>query len=150
MQSTPLSLPPAVEPAVDPAKFFREVDVAEALAALSAADGRLGSVIDAAGVLPRLASFQEARAARHEPNRAFRSLARAIVFQQLNGAAAATIFGRFKAAVGAEDDDAALTPTAVAAADTQLMQSCGLSQRKVDYLKVRVGLLGVVVLVERI
>ena len=64
---------------------FREVHVPSALASICAADARLADVIGQAGILSRIASCQEARAARAEPHRAFRSLARAIVFQQLNG-----------------------------------------------------------------
>jgi DNA-3-methyladenine glycosylase II len=56
------------------------------------------------------------------------------VFQQLNGAAAATIFNRVRAAIGAEVDGTALTPAAVAAADVTVLRACGLSQNKTKYL----------------
>lgn len=115
--------------------FFRDVRVEDALAALSAADASLATVIAEAGVLPRITECQEARGARHESNRAFRSLARAIVFQQLNGVAAATIFNRVRTVVGAETDHTALTPAAVAAADDDALRKCGLSQRKLEYLR---------------
>lgn len=66
-------------------------------------------VIANAGVLPRIATCQEARVSGEE-HRAFRSLARAIVHQQLAGAAASTIFGRVKAALGAAEDFTRFTP----------------------------------------
>jgi len=109
-------------------------DVHDALAGLAKRDPVLGEVIHKAGVLPRIAQCQVARGAVHEPNRAFRALARAIVFQQLNGAAAATIFGRVATLVGAESDPTRLSPEAVLSADPGLMRACGLSQRKLEYL----------------
>jgi 3-methyladenine DNA glycosylase/8-oxoguanine DNA glycosylase len=108
--------------------------VHDALAGLAKRDPVLGEVIHKAGVLPRIAQCQVARGAVHEPNRAFRALARAIVFQQLNGAAAATIFGRVATLVGAESDPTRLSPEAVLSADPGLMRACGLSQRKLEYL----------------
>jgi 3-methyladenine DNA glycosylase/8-oxoguanine DNA glycosylase len=95
----------------------------------------MAALIRTHGVLPRIASCQEARARATEPNRAFRSLARAIVFQQLNGAAAATIFGRVRSAVGAEDDETAMTPEAFARAKDEDLRACGLSARKLEYLR---------------
>uniref|UniRef100_A0A7S0SI75 HhH-GPD domain-containing protein n=1 Tax=Mantoniella antarctica TaxID=81844 RepID=A0A7S0SI75_9CHLO len=124
-----------VSTAAGTANRFGNVDVEWALASLSAADPKLAEVIAQAGVLPRIASCQEARAAHHESHRAFRSLARAIVFQQLNGAAAATIFNRVKVLVGAEADDAAFTPAAVTNAEASALRACGLSQRKLSYLQ---------------
>ena len=126
---------PSPSPSSADPLFFRDVHVEDALEALSASDAQLSAVIKIAGVLPRIASCQQARAARDEPNRAFRSLARAIVFQQLNGTAAATIFNRVKAAVGAAHDDLALTPAAVATSEDGVLRACGLSQRKLEYLQ---------------
>ena len=132
---------PPVEDAVprtpedDDGLRFGDVDVARALASISAADATMAALIRTHGVLPRIASCQEARARATEPNRAFRSLARAIVFQQLNGAAAATIFGRVRSAVGAEDDETAMTPEAFARAKDEDLRACGLSARKLEYLR---------------
>jgi 3-methyladenine DNA glycosylase/8-oxoguanine DNA glycosylase len=115
---------------------FGEVrDVRAALAAMSACDPVLAGLITEAGVLPRIAQCQAARAATHEPHRAFRALARAIVFQQLHGAAAATIFSRVAALAGAEADATRLTPESILAADETRLRACGLSQRKLEYLR---------------
>ena len=115
---------------------FGEVrDVRAALAAMSARDPVLAGLITEAGVLPRIAQCQAARAATHEPHRAFRALARAIVFQQLHGAAAATIFSRVAALAGAEADATRLTPESILAADETRLRACGLSQRKLEYLR---------------
>jgi 3-methyladenine DNA glycosylase/8-oxoguanine DNA glycosylase len=114
---------------------FGDVVVADALRELSTRDPKLGELINRHGTLPRIFACQDSRRATHEPNRAFRSLARAIVFQQLNGTAAATIFGRVLRCVGAEDDPAfSLTPDAIIDADEAQMRACGLSQRKYEYL----------------
>jgi DNA-3-methyladenine glycosylase II len=61
----------------------------------------------------------------------FRSLARSIVFQQLNGKAAGTIFDRFERACGA----AGVTAEAVARLRPARMRAAGLSSRKSEYLK---------------
>ena len=77
---------------------------------------------------------QAARAAARDP-RAFRSLARAIVFQQLNGAAAAAIFARVVAVAAPDADPARLSPAGILSADEAAMRACGLSQRKLGYLR---------------
>lgn len=60
------------------------------------------------------------------------SLARAIVFQQLSGKAAATIYGRFRALFAAE-----AFPTAgeILAVDEERLRACGLSRQKLAYLR---------------
>ncbi len=55
----------------------------------------------------------------------FQSLARSIIYQQLAGKAAATIFGRFTEALNGE-----VTPEAVSHADHDLLRSAGLSNAK--------------------
>lgn len=60
----------------------------------------------------------------------FHSLARAIVYQQLNGKAARTIFERFEAAAGGD-----LTPSSVLALSPEQMRVCGLSRQKLGYLR---------------
>jgi DNA-3-methyladenine glycosylase II len=60
----------------------------------------------------------------------FHSLAEAIVYQQLNGKAAATIFGRFAALAGEP-----LTPEGILKLSDELMRSAGLSKQKSAYLK---------------
>lgn len=59
----------------------------------------------------------------------FHSLARAIAYQQLNGKAAATIFGRFTALAGDP-----LTPEGVLKLTPEQMRSVGLSKQKSSYL----------------
>ena len=59
----------------------------------------------------------------------FHSLAEAIVYQQLNGKAAATIFKRFAAIAGDP-----LTPEGILKLSPQQMRSVGLSQQKSSYL----------------
>ena len=129
---------PSMKPATNDSSalsFGEAPDVHAALAAMSARDPVLAGVIAKAGVLPRITQCQAARAATHEPNRAFRALARAIVFQQLHGAAAATIFSRVAALVSADADATRLTPASILSADEPRLRACGLSQRKLEYLR---------------
>ena len=60
----------------------------------------------------------------------FHSLAEAIVYQQLNGKAAATIFKRFAALAGEP-----LTPEGILKLSDEQMRSAGLSKQKLAYLK---------------
>jgi DNA-3-methyladenine glycosylase II len=59
----------------------------------------------------------------------FHSLAEAIVYQQLNGKAALTIFKRFAALAGDP-----LTPGGILKLKTEQMRSAGLSKQKTSYL----------------
>jgi DNA-3-methyladenine glycosylase II len=60
----------------------------------------------------------------------FHSLAQAIVYQQLHGKAAATIFGRLAALTGNP-----LTPAAVLKLTEEQMRAVGLSKQKLSYLR---------------
>jgi len=60
----------------------------------------------------------------------FSSLAESIVYQQLNGAAAATIFGRFAALAGEP-----ITPEGILKLTDEQLRSVGLSKQKSAYLK---------------
>src|SRR5580700_5213627 len=60
----------------------------------------------------------------------FHSLAEAIVYQQLNGKAAATIFKRFAALAGEP-----LTPEGILKLTDQQMRGAGLSKQKTSYLR---------------
>jgi DNA-3-methyladenine glycosylase II len=60
----------------------------------------------------------------------FHSLAEAIVYQQLNGKAALTIFKRFAAVAGEP-----VTPEGIAKLSDQQMRSAGLSKQKSSYLR---------------
>ena len=61
----------------------------------------------------------------------FHSLARSIVFQQLNGKAAATIFGRLTAAAKVE----ILTPEAILKVRLPKLREAGLSAQKASYVR---------------
>jgi DNA-3-methyladenine glycosylase II len=60
----------------------------------------------------------------------FHSLAQAIVYQQLHGKAAATIFGRLAALTGNP-----LTPVAVLNLSEEQLRAVGLSKQKLSYLR---------------
>src|SRR5277367_3685842 len=60
----------------------------------------------------------------------FHNLAEAIVYQQLNGKAAMTIFKRFAALAGDP-----VTPKGIANLTAQQMRSVGLSKQKSSYLR---------------
>ena len=61
----------------------------------------------------------------------FASLARSIVYQQLNGRAASTIFGRFETRCG----QAGVTPGAIVKLRPPSLRACGLSLQKSTYIK---------------
>jgi 3-methyladenine DNA glycosylase/8-oxoguanine DNA glycosylase len=95
-----------------------------------------------ASIIERVGEFN----LRHDPEDPFRSLARAIVYQQLSGKAAGTIFGRFLALFAAEGGfdgtttrtDPAWTPlalpfpppAAILARSDEELRSVGLSRQK--------------------
>jgi DNA-3-methyladenine glycosylase II len=60
----------------------------------------------------------------------FWALARAIVFQQLNGKAATTIWNRLEEACGGE-----ATPKSILKLSEQQMRACGLSKQKLSYVR---------------
>jgi DNA-3-methyladenine glycosylase II len=86
-----------------------------ALAAIGAADAQVGAFIERAG-------FPADRPGQGD---AFSSLARAIVFQQLAGRAAAAIHGRFVDAIGG-----AVAPAAVLGTPEAALRAAGLSAAK--------------------
>ncbi len=95
---------------------------ADAEAALAAADPVLGAVI---------ARFGPCRLVRgRAAGGAFGALARSICFQQLAGAAASTIHGRFAAIF-----DGRPTPAAVAATPSDVLRAAGLSAAKAASIK---------------
>jgi len=89
-------------------------------AALAAADPMVGAFIERAGLPP----------ARPGEGDAFASLARAIVFQQLAGRAAAAIHRRFVEAIGGTVDAASIL-----AVDTPTLRAAGLSGAKTTSLQ---------------
>jgi DNA-3-methyladenine glycosylase II len=95
-----------------------EEHIAEAVAALKAADPRLGLLIEAAGPLPL-----RRRAG------GFAGLVAIIVSQQLSRASADAIHGRLGAAIGPP------TPDAVAATPDAALAAAGLSRPKIRALR---------------
>ena len=61
----------------------------------------------------------------------FETMAKSIVYQQLSGKAAATIFGRLRDAVDGEE----LTPAAVLRLTPLKMRALGLSRQKISYIR---------------
>jgi 3-methyladenine DNA glycosylase/8-oxoguanine DNA glycosylase len=92
-------------------------DPEEALRSLAAADPALGRLIEAVG--PFEMRLQETPSV-------FVALAQAIVFQQLNGKAAATIFGRLRALFPAGDDAA----SQILRTSDEDLRAAGLSRSK--------------------
>jgi len=91
----------------------------EAVATLGANDPKMAAAIERVGpctMIPRADGTH------------FDHLARAIVFQQLSGGAASTIYGRFKERVGGGTD--APTPAQILASDEATLRVCGLSAAK--------------------
>jgi DNA-3-methyladenine glycosylase II len=95
---------------------------ARAIAHLSEVDPVLGKWIATAGPC----SLSRERGGTH-----FASLARSIVYQQLSGKAAATIHGRFEAIYG----DCSPTPRELLKTRHRALRTCGLSDRKAEYLR---------------
>lgn len=91
----------------------------EAIRHLQANDPVLGAIIERVGEVPWRTG---------DPS--FHALARSIVFQQLSGKAAATIFSRLAAA--ASDP---LTPESVLAVPPERMRELGLSRQKAAYVR---------------
>jgi DNA-3-methyladenine glycosylase II len=93
----------------------------DAVAHLKRADPVLGRIIDQVG--PLLIS--------HRPER-FQALARAIIFQQLAGAAATAIHDRFAKQIGGARFP---TPAQVLAATDEAIRATGISRGKMAYLR---------------
>jgi DNA-3-methyladenine glycosylase II len=83
---------------------------------------------------PRMARLIERVGRKPPPPRAegthFQALARAIVYQQLAGKAAATIHGRLVDALGGE-----VSAAAISAASDEALRRAGLSRQKLGYLR---------------
>jgi DNA-3-methyladenine glycosylase II len=92
----------------------------KALQHLKAADPVMGTIIERIG--PYKMQYRD-------PN--FHNLARSIVYQQLSGKAASTIFGRLLAAAKADP----LTPEAVLKLRPARMRALGLSLQKLTYIR---------------
>jgi DNA-3-methyladenine glycosylase II len=92
----------------------------KAILALRSTDPVLGGLIDAVGAY---------RIRYLEPD--FEALVKSIVYQQLSGKAAATIFGRLREAAG----DGRLEPESVLRLTPARMRSIGLSKQKIAYIR---------------
>ncbi len=100
-----------------------EIDYARAERLLARRDPVLGALIRQHG------RCGLARAQREDP---FQAIVEAIVWQQLSGKAAATIFGRFLALF---PDRAFPTPRQVAATPDERLRAIGFSRQKIGYLR---------------
>jgi DNA-3-methyladenine glycosylase II len=87
---------------------------------LKKADPVLGAIIDRVG--PHAIEYREP---------IFQTLVRSIVYQQLNGKAALTIYNRLAAAAKADP----LTPESILKLRPQRMRTLGLSQQKTAYIR---------------
>src|SRR5260370_4889135 len=96
-------------------------DAKDPLRPLCIVDPELGRIIEEVG------AYQVAL----RPER-FQALVRAIIFQQLAGASAQTIYGRFVASFG---NSRFPTPEAVFDAPESQLRAAGLSRQKLSYLK---------------
>ncbi len=85
-----------------------------------------------AGIIERIGPF---KMRYREPS--FDAMARSIVFQQLHGKAAATIFERVRCAClnGSVQDGDGLTPASILALSEPQLRACGLSRQKLSYLR---------------
>lgn len=99
-----------------------EFDPKAAVKHLSKADKRLSGLIKAAG------PFRMEIRAIHSP---FETLARNIIYQQLNGTAAAAIHGRVLALFGGRR----LSPADILAAADEELRGAGLSRNKLESLR---------------
>ena len=98
----------------------RPFPMSKAILALRSADPILGGLIDKVG------SY---RIRYLEPD--FEALAKSIVYQQLSGKVAATIFGRLRDAGG----DGRLTPASLLRLTPAGMRALGLSKQKIAYIR---------------
>jgi DNA-3-methyladenine glycosylase II len=98
--------------------------VSEACAALARRDRVLGRWMRRVGPLPAERRWRR-------PFQTIDALARAILYQQLSGKAAATIVARVEAAIGSQQIDA----PALAAVDDATLRGCGVSGNKVLALR---------------
>lgn len=102
---------------------MKDIDYARAERALARRDPVLGAIIRRHG------RCGLAGAQREDP---FQAIVEAIVWQQLSGKAAATIFGRFLALF---PDGAFPTPPQVAATSDLELRAIGFSRQKIGYLR---------------
>ena len=95
--------------------------MSDAIRHLIAAEPRFAPLIEAHGP-PRFARTRNS----------FRSLTRAIIYQQISGSAASSIFGKF---LGLFEGGRFPTPAAVAALSVDELREAGLSRQKATYIR---------------
>ena len=95
--------------------------------------GRLQARWGAQGKAGEGAQIDDVATARGDGHSSFRSLLRAVVYQQLNGKAADTIHRRVVGALACSA--AEVTPAHVIRADAAALRQAGLSQRKLEYVQ---------------
>lgn len=116
----------ASTPTPVPIKFARTLDFPpRALSTLRAADPALAALIRRLGSLKDRIEIENVEGP-------LASLVRAIVYQQLSGRAAATIYGRLRAQFPARRFP---RPDELLALSDETLRTCGLSQAKVRYLR---------------
>lgn len=94
-------------------------------ATLAQRDPRLGALIGRVVERAGRQRYPVSNALSH-----FDALARSIIYQQLSKQAAATIYGRYRAAIGEPAG-----PQQLLAADVEALRSAGLSRPKIKYLQ---------------
>jgi DNA-3-methyladenine glycosylase II len=102
---------------------------AKARAALSAADPAMGALIERVGEIDIATRLR--RRSEERPADAYGALLRAIVGQQLSTKAAQTIFGRVLDLFGGTTP----SPEQLLEASEEDLRACGLSGRKVEYVR---------------
>src|ERR1700691_428354 len=100
--------------------LVRGSQMKKAIVHLKAADPVLAAIIDRAG--PYKIEYRDP---------VFQTLVRSIVYQQLNGKAALTIFNRLAAAAKADP----LTPESILRLRPARMRALGLSKQKLTYIR---------------
>ncbi len=112
-----------VKPVAAPPRVLTDADIVAAVEALRARDAKMARAIEVVGPC----TLQPRQEGTH-----FDHLARAIVYQQLSGLAAATIYGRFMAQCG---DGSPPSPRAILAHEEPTLRACGLSGAKVAAIR---------------
>jgi DNA-3-methyladenine glycosylase II len=102
---------------------------AEARAALAAADPAMGALIERVGEIDLKTRLR--RRSEERPADAYGALLRAIVGQQLSTKAARTIYGRVRDLF----DGTTPSPERLLEASVEDLRACGLSGRKVEYIR---------------
>ncbi|KAI9245029.1 DNA glycosylase [Sporodiniella umbellata] len=107
----------------------RKFELSEAVKHLKECDPKLGSHLTEKAI----ANFQE-RLERADGANPFRSLSKMIVYQQIHGKAAASIYAKLLKLFDRETDDTFPTPLEMLAVPKEKLRTAGLSARKTEYI----------------